>query len=85
MCVTLYTTMSNLRITININRGLLGSTTKKSTSYQQVINKSKSNTQVILSFMNLTHSSTQFTHSNLAFITTPDSTFAHLHSTNNKE
>lgn len=85
MCVTLYTTVSNLRITTNKISGLMGSTSKTSATYQQVINYQKSNTQVLPTIYQPAHSSTQFTHMITAFITTPDTTFAHLHTPNNKE
>lgn len=77
--------MSNLRITNQKSRGLLWNRVQISPSYQQVINICKSNTQALPTIMTPTHSSTQIAHMITAFITTPDQTFAHLHSTNNKE
>jgi hypothetical protein len=77
--------MSNLRITIKKVWGLLGISTQKSTTYQQVINVEKSNTQVLPRIYQSTHSSTQITYMITAFIRTPHTTFAHLHTPNNKE
>ena len=75
----------NPRITKESGWGLGCNNLQKRVSYVQAVLTNKSYTLLILSFKSLTHSSTQFSHMNTAFTTTPDCAFAHLHTPNNKE
>ena len=85
LLVTTHISVNNSVTSAVYDISLVGKTPLSILTYLQAIQKPKTYTQLILRFWNPTHSYPQTINMNRALITTPDSTFAHLHSPNNKE